>query len=368
MKKEELAQFLNSPTQQVLTEHLSLFSEEEKKTLTRKWAQSFEKSYFISELPKETSFAPEEITPLSSCYLDTPLVFSPSLLTSLHVVILAAGQGTRLGYDKPKALLPFHQASLLGHHFASLKHFPFSSHISIHLLLSAETGAQIIEHLKNESFFGWDEKKIHFHYQKDAFFLNERLELQLSSIDQLARGPAGNGEVFKAISPLLFKEEDLIAILPIDNPLGSKALPFLVTEMKKPDIDLALAVFPKNDPTESLGVVMQYHGYPVLIDYPFLPELLRKSDQPLWANTNLFMFRGHFFHKVSGIDLPFHTIVKKVPIYPGKVETLYRFERFITDAVSFAHNPRFITFDRETLYCAIKDRASYQKALSLNLF
>lgn len=356
MEKIKLLEFLKEKNQTHLTKYLSSLSEDEIKTL--------QEDHFIFDLPKEKIYDQSKIAPISPEYIDSPTPLKNS--DKVHVVILAAGQGTRLGIG-PKALLSFHETSLLGYHLKALSQLKLP--LMIHILLSKKQGSLIEHHLQENNYFEHPKENISFSYQKDAFFLNSDLQLCFESPQELAKGPAGNGEVFLAMKDQLasLRENEFVFILPIDNPLGINALPSLLSSMKQRNSDLSLAVFEKKNRDESLGVIIEYDHTPMIIDYPFIPKQLSLGTKSLLANTNLFCLRGNLFHLLSEQQLPFHMVVKQVDVYEkGYItkESLYRFERFITDIVPFSKKPSFVVFERDQIYSAIKDQNSYKSTLS----
>ncbi len=366
MKTRNFLSFLKEKNQSLLIDYLTSLSEDLRETLIDQFSQSFKEDYFLSSKPEEKIYEETQITPLSSCSITSNPSSSNTLSSSLHIVILAAGQGTRLGFTKPKALLPVHDTSLIGLHLSQLSSLKKDPHVFIHLLLSKEQGGLIKDHLEKKKYFGFSPLNIFFHYQKDAFFIDEQGLLYLASPNTLAKGPAGNGEVFHSIASDKIKNQDLVFILPVDNPLGMHSLPHLLHAMEKKERDLTLCIFPKTSPEESLGIVVEYSQKPHIIDYPFIPSSLKNSDSSLWANTNLFALRGSFFHFLAQQALPFHTVMKPVDVYDNQTilkKPLYRFERFITDILPFASNPHFLSLPQENIYCAIKDPITYKQAL-----
>lgn len=262
------------------------------------------------------------------------------------VIVLAGGQGTRLGWSGPKGTFPF----------TSMRHKSL-----FQLLLERQRAASLLykQPLKvafmvspdNESESRSQLPGFDLFVQKTAPFLDDK------GVPVEKMGPCGNGEVLQNFyqSGLWqkWKNEgvETIQIVPIDNPLADPFDPNLCGFHSLSGADATLKGILRERSDEKVGVVGVKEGKLRVVEYFELPEeerLAFQGDLLKWrvAHTTLFCFSMNFVEKVKDVLLPWHFAEKN---------GLYKCERFIFDLLDLAEAPRAIVYPREETYAPIKN-------------
>lgn len=133
------------------------------------------------------------------------------------VILLAGGQGTRLGSDEPKGCfdvgLPSKKSlfQLQGERIASLQKIA-SGKIAWYVMTSAPTRKSTENFFIEHNFFGLDEKDVFFFNQGVLPAFSPDGKLILASPTELALSPDGNGGIYSALRPTVLKDLERRAI------------------------------------------------------------------------------------------------------------------------------------------------------------
>ena len=142
------------------------------------------------------------------------------------LIILAAGQGTRLGFDKAKGLFKVCNKTLFEHLLDKIKSKQEKLNIKLYLsIMTSEINHdEIISFFEKNKNFGFEKDQIDFFKQPSAPFLDEKGSW-ITDNDKILKAPDGNGSIFKSFceSNIFFKYKTkkikYISAVPIDNPL-----------------------------------------------------------------------------------------------------------------------------------------------------
>jgi UDP-N-acetylglucosamine/UDP-N-acetylgalactosamine diphosphorylase len=301
------------------------------------------------------------------------------------VVVVAGGQGTRLGFDGPKGTFPIGPVSA-----ASL----FQIHCEKILALSRRHGKPIPLYVMT-SPDNHETTKLFFEEHKN--FGLERVRLftqgQMPAVDRVtgkvlltekghvALSPDGHGGTLSALaaqgpndSPSCLDEMRergirTIFYFQVDNPLVQIAEPAFLGLHRKAGAEVSFKVVEKVQPEEKVGVVVEVGGRPQVIEYSDLPsELAEKrvseGTLELWAGSiAIHIFECEFIERiVARAELPFHRAAKKVPfvdengqiVEPDKPNGV-KFETFIFDALPLAEVYAVVECDRATEFEPLKN-------------
>lgn len=285
-------------------------------------------------------------------------------------LILAGGDGSRLGSTKPKGCFPISPCktkSLFELHaekIVSLQQST-SSHIPLYILTSENNHDQTTEFFKRHGNFLLD---VTFIKQPMLPLLTKEKETFLKNPKELALGPNGNGGVFEALTPHLeaLCQYNYMCIINVDNPLAHPCDPELVGALAENNGDIIVRCF--KHAHKNVGVLSLSNEKLVITDYT---ELASGKVFP-YANTNIFCFSMQLIKKLCmEIDLPVHWITKKGPFYdPNSKETkeieFYKREKFITDVLAYATKPLALDSSPDVCFAPLKtleDLSYVHKAL-----
>ncbi|MCE9604629.1 MAG: UDPGP type 1 family protein [Planctomycetia bacterium] len=299
-------------------------------------------------------------------------------------VLVAGGQGTRLGFDHPKGMYPIGPVSecpLFQILFEKLIAVGrrYGVRIPLFLMTSPATHAETIEFLDQHDRFGLAVDDLVVFCQGTMPAVDERTgNLLLASPSELALSPDGHGGLLAALgrsaAPKIIRERGIkhLFYFQVDNPLVAMCDPEFLGYHLLAGSQASTQVVAKLDPAERVGVVAEIDGRAQIIEYSDLPasEAARRGPDgslELWAgNTAVHVFDAEFLLRMSSGDgqLPFHVARKKVPhidasgqeIEPQEPNAL-KFERFIFDLLPAAKQTIVVEVDPAEAFAPLKNAA-----------
>jgi UDP-N-acetylglucosamine/UDP-N-acetylgalactosamine diphosphorylase len=285
------------------------------------------------------------------------------------VVLVAGGQGSRLGFEHPKGMYPIgpiskkslfqlHAEKVLARGRRYGRRIPFlvmTSHAT-----HAETESFFLEH----RFFELDPEDVTFFRQGTMPALDLASgRLLLEAPGRLFTSPNGHGGTLTAMSDsgLLDRLHHVgvrhIFYFQVDNPLVKIADPVFLGHHIAAKSEVSSKVIPKNGPLDKLGNLVLIDGKLSIIEYSDLPHDLAEARNPdgslkiAVGNPAIHIFDLDFLQRMTahgGTGLPYHVARKKVPFFDAKsgttiapkTENALKFERFIFDVLP--HSERWI--------------------------
>jgi UDP-N-acetylglucosamine/UDP-N-acetylgalactosamine diphosphorylase len=297
-------------------------------------------------------------------------------------LLVAGGQGTRLGFDHPKGLYqvgPVSGASLfqilLEKVLATGRRYGVA--VPLYLMTSPATHAETLEFLAANDRFGLPESDVHVFCQGTMPAVDaESGRLLLDSPGSLALSPDGHGGMLAALgrsgglSDLAARGIEQLFYFQVDNPLAPVCDPDFLGYHLLAGSELSTLVVAKQFPTERVGNVANVDGRLRIIEYSDLPEAAanrRRADGSLelWAgNTAIHVFDVALLKRLSSQAdaLPFHLAHKAVPhldeqgrrVEPAKPNAI-KFERFIFDLLPAARNGIVVEADPSQSFAPLKN-------------
>lgn len=286
-------------------------------------------------------------------------------------LVMAGGQGTRLGFPHPKGCFPITKIKKKScFQLVTEKCIACSSRAKKDLYLafmtSKENSQETEGFFKDHKFFGAKEEQIGFFSQGNLPLLTCEGNLFLESKGKIAEGPDGNGSSIEAFvkSPLFSKWKKagvrIIMFTLIDNPLADPFDEELVGRMMRNKRDVVIKATTRKSPDEPVGILVQKDKTVSVIEYTEFPESkknLRKDDGTLLfdaANISLFCFDIEFFEGVARQNLPLHKALKKMT-FQGSSSLIWKFERFIFDVLKVANNVETVIYPRNLCFSPLKN-------------
>jgi UDP-N-acetylglucosamine/UDP-N-acetylgalactosamine diphosphorylase len=298
------------------------------------------------------------------------------------VLVVAGGQGSRLGFAHPKGMFPigpvsnktlfqFHAEKVLALRRRYGRPVPFL------LMTSPATHDDTLEFFEKNDNFGLPAGEVAYFQQGTMPALDlETGKLLLEARGRLFLSPDGHGGTLTALADtgLLQRLQQQgikhLFYFQVDNPLVKIGDPTFLGHHLQARAEVSSRVIPKNGPTDKLGNFVQVHGRCTIIEYSDLPEdLARQTDAQgrlrIWAGSPaIHFFDLAFLAKVtkSANGIPFHVAKKKVPciddggqlVQPAK-ENALKFERFIFDVLPLAERWTVVETSREEEFAPLKN-------------
>jgi len=283
---------------------------------------------------------------------------------SVGAVLMAGGQGTRLGFDGPKGTFPIGPVSgaslfelLLGRLAAVAKRY--GRPVPLAIMTSGATDAATREFLEQRRYCGLDPDAVWIFRQGTLPAIDAGTgKLLLDAPDRVAVAPDGHGGMLGALTGsggldwFAGRGIDTVVTFQVDNPLARSIDPEFLGHHRLSDADVTTQVVAKTDPAERVGVVVVQDGVTRVVEYSDLPESLaaeRLADGRLRFHAGsiaIHAFRREFLeHTAAAADsLPLHVAHKKVPFLDeaGRLTrpdrpNACKFERFIFDLMPLAN-------------------------------
>ena len=298
------------------------------------------------------------------------------------VLIVAGGQGTRLGFDHPKGLFPIgpvSNKSLFQIHAEKVLALRrrYDAAIPLLMMTSQATHAPTEEFFAKNDYFGLPKEEVHFFRQGTMPALDLATgKLLMEAAGRLFLSPDGHGGTLTALAScgLLarLREKGIrqLFYFQVDNPLVKVADPtFLGCHIEKRS-EASSRVIPKLGPTDKLGNFVQLDGRCSMIEYSDLPlEMARQTDETgrlvLWAGSPaIHFFDVDFLARVTtgAGGIPLHVARKKVAcldergqIARPQTENALKFERFIFDVLPLAERWVIVETSRREEFAPLKN-------------
>jgi UDP-N-acetylglucosamine/UDP-N-acetylgalactosamine diphosphorylase len=300
----------------------------------------------------------------------------------VSLVLLAGGQGTRLGFAGPKGEFPFApitHRTLFHHHAAKVAALRRRYAVALpwYLLTSPQNDEQTRAFFSANDHFGLDPDSVRFVVQGTLPAVDATNgQILLDAPDRLALSPDGHGGLLMALrrSGALDEMADegvsTFFTFQVDNPLLRVAHPALLGEHVESESEMSSLVVRKKSPEEKMGVIARVDGKTAVVEYSDLPDELARART---ADGELTYWGGSIaVHAIDvglakrvtegGTHLPFHRALKKVPfvddsgrrVEPGAPNAI-KFETFLFDALPLASRTATVEVAREDDFSAIKN-------------
>ena len=308
------------------------------------------------------------------------------------VVLVAGGQGTRLGHDGPKGTFPIGPVSgksLFQFHAEKVLAISrrWGAPLPLYVMTSPENDESTRQFFADHGFFSLDRGQVVFFRQGTFPALDRRTgKLLLAEKHRIATSPNGHGGVLKALADgghladMRQRGIRYVFYYQVDNPLVKVADPSYLSHHIRADAEISVKVVRKTHPREKLGVVVKVDGRLQLIEYSDLPAEVAGRRLPddsleIWAgNIAVHVFNLPFLERLAadGVKLPYHRAIKEVPyldesgqpVQPAEANAV-KFETFIFDTLPLARRVLVVETDRWEEFEPLKNAQGANSPASL---
>jgi len=311
---------------------------------------------------------------------DRARLLGESLLREGKVVVLivAGGQGSRLGFNGPKGkfpISPLTKKSLFQLFAESVKALSVRYRTDIPLvIMTSEENAEETKNFFTANRYWGLYPEVYFFSQAMLPTLTLDGKLILDGETHFLSNPDGHGGSLKAFykSGLMqkFKSEGFLQLFycQVDNPLLKIADPVFLGYHLMEEAEISTKVVRRRDPDEKVGIYVLLNGKPGIIEYSdFSPDAYRAVDENgdirHWAgNIAIHVISLDFIDRLNrkGFALPYHRAVKDVEGLgeDGKSKKTkgLKFESFVFDAIPLAERTSCMEVSREEEFSPVKNR------------
>jgi UDP-N-acetylglucosamine/UDP-N-acetylgalactosamine diphosphorylase len=298
----------------------------------------------------------------------------------LALLLLAGGQGTRLGHDKPKGTYnmginrELYIFQLLIEHTLDVVNTT-GCFIHMYIMTSDINNAETVSFFKEHGYFGYDPDYIHFFVQELNPATDFNGKILMSSKSSLALSPNGNGGWFSSMAKAGLLDEieaspiEWINVFAVDNVLQRIADPVFFGATLLSGKGSGAKVVRKVSPDERVGVMCYENYKPHIVEYYELTEdmlTLKNNDGSLAYGFGVilnYLFPVKSLKETLGIHMPLHIVEKKVPyidetgtlITPDKPNA-YKFETLALDLIHEMDDCLVFEVDRTKEFAPVKNR------------
>jgi UDP-N-acetylglucosamine/UDP-N-acetylgalactosamine diphosphorylase len=298
------------------------------------------------------------------------------------VLVVAGGQGIRLGCDHPKGMFPIGPVTnkprfqIHAEKVCALAR-RYGKPIPFLVMTSPATHEETEAFFKQHNYFGLPSADVFFFCQGTMPALDMATgRVLMEERGRLFASPNGHGGTLTALadSGLLDRLDQRgirqIYYFQVDNPLARVADPQFLGHHLAIDAEVSCKIIPKDGPQDKLGNLALIDGRLGIIEYSDLPEELARATGAnghlwLWAGSPaIHYFSVDFLKRVTqgALRIPYHVARKKVPyldefgqvVQPAK-ENALKFEMFIFDVLPLAERWTVVETNRREEFMPLKN-------------
>lgn len=297
----------------------------------------------------------------------------------LCLLLLAGGQGTRLGFDKPKGCFnvgltkDLYIFQLLIEHIMDVVRAA-DSYIPLYIMTSNINYQDTITFFEAHDYFGYDASYVHFFIQEMNPATDFDGKILLKSKYEVALSPNGNGGWFSSmhkaglLDAIFDSNLEWINVFAVDNVLQRIADPVFLGATIASGKMSGAKVVKKAFPEERVGVMCKENGKPHIIEYYEMTDEMLTKRLP---DGNLAYGFGAILNYLFPIQrlketldqaMPLHVVKKKVPcideagnpIIPAEPNA-FKFETLALDLIHEMDDCLIFEVDRKKEFAPIKN-------------
>ena len=298
------------------------------------------------------------------------------------LLLVAGGQGTRLGFDGPKGAYPIGPVtgkSIFAYHAEKIRNLQrrYTCVLPWYIMVSDTNHTATEAFFEENAHFGLEPANVVFFEQRMVPCMDQNGKFMLDQPGKLAMNPNGHGGVIPAIVDNGIARDarargvDTLSYFQVDNWAVKVADPLFIGYHVIRNAQMSSKNHRKDKPREAVGVHCICDGVYRVIEYTVLdmyPQLLETA-----SNGNLIHYAGNpaihiidvgFIEKLNANydDFPWWRAHKKIPFVNEDGQRVepetpngYKFETFIFDALRFIdHEPVALEIPRLGEYTPIK--------------
>lgn len=300
-------------------------------------------------------------------------------------LLVAGGQGTRLGVLQPKGMFPagaVSGASLYQIHAEKVLAIGrrYGYPVPFLVMTSPATDEQTRKFFAEHRNFGLTDEQVKYFRQGTMPAVCAKTgRLLLEAPGKLFLSPNGHGGTLTALANCgLLRDLSEAGVrhifyFQVDNPLVKVCDPGFIGRHIAAQSEASSKVVAKTDPAEKVGVLVATNGRCSIIEYTLLPKHLAEQREPTGelrfraGSPAIHLFSVPFLERVTQTaagSLPYRTALKAVSHYdPVRGETVpapkepnaVKFERFIFDALPHAEGWLAVETPRAEEFAPIKN-------------
>ncbi len=296
-------------------------------------------------------------------------------------LVVAGGQGTRLGFDGPKGAFPvgpvtdrtlfrLHAEKITAAGRRAGRPIPW------YIMTSDANDRATREFLRKHKHFGLDPEDVYIFTQGMLPAVDGEGKMLLAERGRAFTAPNGHGGTLSALADSGALEDmttrgiEHAYYFQVDNPLVPVPDPAFIGYHVEAGAEMSSKVLRKRSPDEPIGTLVRRGGRAEVIEYSDIPPEIRDATTPQgdmrypWGSIAIHVISTGFVRRIvdEGLRLPFHRARKKIPYVDGEGNLVTpdgpngtKFEMFIFDALRFARESVTMEVARADEFAPVKN-------------
>ena len=294
-------------------------------------------------------------------------------------VLLAGGQGTRLGFDLPKGMFNVGETRELFIFQCLINNMMdvvnrTGAWIPLYIMTSDKNNDQTIAFFKEKNYFGYNGDFIHFFKQEMAPSVDYNGKILLEEKGKISLSPNGNGGWFSSLTKAGLADQmkkdgvEWINIFAVDNVLQRICDPAFIGAVLASGCECGGKVVSKATPDERVGVLCLEDGMPSIVEYYEMTHdmiHLRNEKGNLLYNFGVilnYLFRLDRLEEILNTAMPIHIVEKKIPhldafgnLVKPEAPNGYKFEILVLDMIHLMNSCCSYEVVRDREFAPIKN-------------
>ena len=294
-------------------------------------------------------------------------------------VLLAGGQGTRLGSSLPKGMFNIgvnKKLSIFEQQMNNIQQVVNKAGADFHIFVMTSdiNHADTCNFFKENDYFGYNPQKIHFYKQKLAPTSSFDGKIYLEEKDKISLSPNGNGGWYSSLIEAgygdFLRENGIewLNIYAVDNVLQRICDPVFIGATINSGCACGSKVVKKVSPQEKVGVLCKEDGLPTIIEYYEMPEkyaCMRDVDGELTYRYGVilnYLFAVDKLNQIYKDKLPCHLAVKAIAHVENGKKVVpeapcgYKFETLVVDIVRLMGTCLAVEVERTREFAPVKNK------------
>ncbi len=295
-------------------------------------------------------------------------------------VLLAGGQGTRLGFDKAKGMFNigiektlYIFECLINNLMEVVK--KADTWIHLFIMTNEKSNDEIITFFEEHNYFGYNKDYVSFFIQEMVPSVDYNGKILLEEKGVVSSSPNGNGGWFISMKKSGIYDKvksygiEWLNVFAVDNVLQKMADPYFIGAVLATESKSGSKVVRKADANEKVGVLCLEDGRPSIVEYYEMTDdmiNLKNEDGTLAYNYGVilnYLFSVESLENSTDEVLPVHVVEKKIPYINENGEFInpeqpngYKFETLVLDMVHMQENCLSYEVEREKEFAPVKNR------------
>lgn len=298
----------------------------------------------------------------------------------IGAVMLAGGQGSRLGFDHPKGMFNIGVDRTLYIFECQIRNLlavtdAAGAYVPLFIMTSVDNHSETQAFFEAHDYFGYNKEYVWFFEQEQLPVLDPDGRLMLAEKAQILTAPNGNGGWYASmantgvLSVVKERKIEWFNVFAVDNVLQRIADPCFIGAVLESGMTSGAKVVAKADPEEKVGVLCLEDGRPSIVEYYEMADEMRTRLAPdgtlsyRYGVILNYLFRVDQLDRSLSVKLPLHRVYKKLKYYSTDGEYIspqtpnaYKFETLALDMVRLQESCLAYEADRETEFAPVKNK------------